>query len=775
MPRPSTPARLCAGLFAAAVTSLGAGTGVPAATASPTGGVPTDGGAASSVSSDEDERGPLRLTIDHLTPGVLPDKGPIRIRGTVTNHSEETWTSIQLFPFAGTRAPMTTAAELEVASDTSPTAVVGPRITDVMDQVDELAPGETASYRLSVPRALVTIETPGIYWFGVHALGQSVATPRDTVADGRARTFLPHLPDPEGVVPTSVVVPLRSEIDHTTHGAVAHPGRWQRQLSDGALRRLLDFGAAADDEPVTWLLDPALLDTVEQLRIGNPTRSIAPTLTGPVEPREGTQETEAPVEPGDADDPGAPDTDGDQSTPNPTGTPSPETPPSGDTTGSPTAGNDLARTAEEWLATARPVLRGTPASRVLALPYGDIDVPAAAEHAPDLYATARTRRGAVADAWSLGTTPGVTSPSGFIDAAGLDLVDDNAALLLTDRMFPAEEFPDGAPTVVTVDGHRAAVASYAAQSGGPGPDHRRSAIALRQRVLSEAAARVFEAGSLTPRPLLVTLPPNVGGDPAEFWAELDQPWLDLASTEEATGGAATAVASDQLDYPEREQNRELTGAAFDAAEQVTADGPILQDLLTLNDTISERLTRETLVALGYGHRDDRAGTVDRLWETAGWVDRRLTGIELIAPPGVTLSSGAGDFAITVQNNLDQPVTIGIRGRTAGAEVDSVEPQVIPPESHTTVFLNARADGTGVHNLPLEVVTPTGAQLGVATTVPLRSAQASVVIWWILGTGAGIVVLAVTLRVLRRLRGAASGDSSGVSGAPTGATAPGDAP
>ncbi|QYJ03297.1 hypothetical protein KUV85_13285 [Nocardioides panacisoli] len=730
MPRPTLPARLCAGLLAAAIVAVGAGAGAPAAgvsTGSTNGvgtGVSTGStnavGSANGVGStngvaaaEEDERGDLRITIDELTPGALPEKGAVRIRGTVTNRGEETWEEVQLFPFAGTRTPMTTAAELEVAAATSPTAVVGPRITDVIDAIGDLAPGESTAYDLRVPRDLIAIDEPGIYWFGVHALGQSESSPRDAVADGRARTFLPHLPDNEEPVPTSVVVPLREQIDHTTRGAVAQRGRWLRSLDGGTLRKLVDFGSAAGGRPVTWLLDPALLDTVEQLRVGNPTRSVSPTIR-----QQDEDETQPDPEPAD------------------------------DATGD----DELALAAEDWLGDTRTALRG---STVLTLPYGDLDVAAAAEHAPDLYATARAQQGAVAAEWQLRTSPAVASPSGYLDQTGLSLVDDNPTLLLTERMFPTEEFPTGPPTVVSVDGHRAAVTSHAAQSGGPGPDRRRDAVALRQRLLSEAAVRALDTGSTAPQPLVMTVPPSISGDAEQFWAELDQPWLDLTTAEDATEGTATPVDPEQVSYPPRQVNLELTGDAFDAAEDLAADAPLLQDMLTLNDTISDRLVREMLAALGYSHRDDQPDTVSRLREIGGWTERRLTGVDIVAPPGVTLASGTGDFAVTLRNNLKQPVTVGIRGSTDGAAIDPVEPAVVPPESHTTVFLNARAEGSSVHNLPLELVTADGTVLDVSATVPLRSGQVSGVIWLVLGTGAGILVVAIALRLVRRVRRAGS--------------------
>ena len=65
-------------------------------------------------------------------------------------------------------------------------------------------------------------------------------------------------------------------------------------------------------------------------------------------------------------------------------------------------------------------------------------------------------------------------------------------------------------------------------------DARLSPIALRQRVLAEAAVRLIapRAGTADPAPLVVVVPPTVSADEAEsFWTGLSVPWLRLTTTD----------------------------------------------------------------------------------------------------------------------------------------------------------------------------------------------------------------------------------------------------
>ena len=137
---------------------------------------------------------PLAMTIDQLTPSTIPERGMVRVSGTITNNDTVAWSTINVYAFVS-EDPLTTAEQLDKAAATPEDAVVGVRITDEQHKynIAELAPGDQATYSLSIPRRLLQADTPGVYWFGVHALGEGPEG-RDLAADGRARTFLPMVP-----------------------------------------------------------------------------------------------------------------------------------------------------------------------------------------------------------------------------------------------------------------------------------------------------------------------------------------------------------------------------------------------------------------------------------------------------------------------------------------------------------------------------------------------------------------------------------------------------
>ena len=175
---------------------------------------------------------PLEVTLSTISPSVVPERGPIRITGTVTNVDDETWSTINLYPFIGAE-PLTTRAELAEAMDVPVDQDVGGRIIEhgPLATVEELAPGAVFDFTMEVPRSYYTVQRGGAYWFGVHALGQG-PVPRDLVADGRARTFLPYLPARrEGDVETALVVPLRRYLEYEDDGSLARVDAWQARVT----------------------------------------------------------------------------------------------------------------------------------------------------------------------------------------------------------------------------------------------------------------------------------------------------------------------------------------------------------------------------------------------------------------------------------------------------------------------------------------------------------------------------------------------------------------
>ncbi|MCW2797721.1 MAG: hypothetical protein JWM79_3218 [Nocardioides sp.] len=684
---------------------------------------------------------PLAVAIESLTPSYIPKHGSITVTGSVTNNDDTTWSNINVYPFASS-APMTTEAELVEAAASDPLLPVGDRITGAgyYDTIAKIEPSGSAPFSVKVPRSALNVDAPGVYWFGVHALGENDQG-RDTNADGRARTFMPLVPSGTNrSVDTALVIPLRREVSYAADGSLEGVARWTRTLSGGALRSLVDFGAAAGSRPVTWLLDPALPDAIRQLVAGNPVRSLAPTVAGGADNEGASPSSSATAVPAS---PTSPTTGGTEDAPAPDAA-------------------EVAATAagNAWLDRLHAALGQ---KQILALPYGDLDVAAAAAHDPALIDSARSRSGTVLEPWGLRMSPAAGSPSGYLDQVGIGAIDPDTTVLVTDRMFG-----DDPPGVANTAGHKLVLTSSGAAAGGPGPGHRRSIVSMRQRILSEAALRVLSPDNT---PLVVVLPdgwapPSSTG----FFEGLDVGWVHLTNVDNATNRTPASFDSKDLDYPRWQRNRELVAANFLAVDALIQAGAALQNVLSRNDRIGSVVADQALNALSYSSRDEPDAARVRTDRSRLWIEDQLGKIDISAPRGVTLSSSSGKFATTITNGLDQPVTVRIDAQTQGGDLTIRGPAKvsIPANGRTTVLLTADSRTPGVHNVTLSLTdcpedpanpaqcTGTTTPLGSADELPIRSAQVSKVIWLIIGIGAALLFGAILVRFARRLRRARRG-------------------
>ncbi|MDN5745573.1 MAG: DUF6049 family protein, partial [Nocardioidaceae bacterium] len=173
----------------------------------------------------------------------------------------------------------------------------------------------------------------------------------------------------------------------------------------------------------------------------------------------------------------------------------------------------------------------------------------------------------------------------------------------------------------------------------------------------------------------------------------------------------------------------------------------------LGDVFSggKALAGEALTSASNAARGDTA-TLSRLTGTRAWVESQLAKITVDAPAGVSLSGSSGGFTVSVRNGLDQPVTVHLVASTDdGARIEVANPIRLGARSRSSVPVSAEVSSSGVHNLNLQVADPQGRPIGGSDTVPLRSGQSSVVIWAIIGVGAGILFLAIGIRLIRRFR------------------------
>lgn len=702
---------------------------------------------------------PLEVHIESITPSTLTDDDePLTITGTVTNRSDEAWTTVNLYAFRSVD-PIIDASTLAESAALEEDAVVGDRITTpgTEDTVEVLEPGLSEAFVLTVPRSEIAVTAAGVYWLGVHASGESPSVPRDEFADGRARTFIPVVPRARGKdkvsVEAAIVVPIRETVWFDPSGRVGHLARWSRSLADGGrLDMILDASDTAG-VPITWLVDPAVLTAVKRLADGNPARSLAPDPAAPPPSEEPSEEPT--LEPdegaggGSSDGQSAePDAVSGESpaAPNPFATfadPVPQADPDDELTDRQQA---LALVAQTWIARFTTITAG---QTVLSLPYGDLDVSAAAAHDPAIFERALTRSVQVM-AWlgvlsspALAPRDGILSPAAILAATNLD-----TTILIGDTSFAVP--PDAPSSMVQLLDHKVVVTSTGAAAGGPSPTPANDPLAIRQRLLSEAALRV---NSGVPAPLVVMLPAD--WRPTEtttLLADLGVPWLSPVTVAEIAGRPAVPMLASDLTYTIEDEAAELDATNFTAADQLSARADLLAGVLTLQNLVRQQVADEVLASLSSGHRLHSDAAADSVQAATGFISDQLALVEVDAPDTMTLSSERGPVGLDLINGLDQPVTIRVGARSdASLELDAQEVFRLGPKARKRILPEVSTSRPGIHQVTLMITDVNGEALGGSASLQIRAAQVSGLIWLLLAGGAALLFGTIGIRLVRRLR------------------------
>ncbi len=694
---------------------------------------------ANQAADEEAQPDPLRVELDSITPATLTDDDqPVTITGTVTNQSDEPWTVIHLYAFRSA-APIPDPSTLAASAAIEPDAYVGDRVITPGTEatVDALDPGQSAPFSLTVPRSELQIPGPGVYWLGVHASGVS-SRGRDEFADGRARTFIPLVATTPAKDRTSVeaaiVLPVRGLVSYDPDGRVANVAKWSRSLSDGGrLETILDAGDTRA-VPLTWLVDPAVLAAVARLRAGNPPRSMAPDPNA-VPPTD--EPTPAPVE----------STDGAPAAPEPFATFSDPVPPVDPDVELSAEEQLLAAQATEWLARFSALTTG---QNVLALPYGDLDVSAAAAQDPELYPRAVTRSGQVMLSLGVAASPALAPLDGRLSPAAIAAATPDSTILIGDASFAVP--PDAPASMVRLLQHKVVVTSTGAAAGGPSPTPADDPLAIRQRLLSEAALRL---DSPSPAPVVLMLPADWHPtDPGALLANLDVSWLAPVTVADVALRSAVSMRAAGLAYTEADEASELDEASFSAADELTARADLMAGLLTLPNLVRQQVADEALASLSVGNRLHSDRAADSVQAATDFISSQLASVTVDAPDAVTLSSESGNrFSVDFKNGLDQPVTVRLDVDSDGSlELEDQGPIQLSAGARFRTLPKVKATRPGIHQVELLVTDATGEPVGGSTSMQIRAAQVSGLIWLLIAGGALLLFGTIALRLFRRLRG-----------------------
>jgi len=640
---------------------------------------------------------PVRVSVKRMNPAVLSDQERIVVAGRIANVSltEVNDAVVRLRLSTGPLQARQQIGRIATGSWDG-YAVAG---SDVY-LGDVLPVGAQRDFRIEVPRYSLPVDAPGVYVLSVEVLGGNGV---EYTRLGITRTLLPYVPVGAEPVTSRIVWlwPLSAAPARDARGVLLGDAVPEEISLGGRLRAILDTGAAYTRE-VTWIVDSELLQTVSAME-----RGYLVDLDGTVEP------------------------------------------------GTRTAA------ARAFLNT----LRDLPGAQFRTLPYADVDVEGlirgglttdvvrAVASAPPLASTILQRRVDGVIAWA---------PGGDYDTKAIETLAATGvrAVVLRDVAMPPMDgsiTPTGSVDIATASGTvRGVLTDSGLRTALSLPQQGEPQILLaRQQFLAELTVMAFESPTI-PRTLVAGSAGPRWNPSAALLRELlrlvrNIPWLTSiplgTMLEEPPSRIQRTEAGDRPD-------RTLPPFYVDQLAALNARIAGVATVLPSPAAFTEPLTT-TMLRAGSSAWRFRLYDGERLVDSVAQVVAEVEGgVSVVSGDDVILSGDTGSVPITVANDLDETVTVGVRlvGDPAPRlESDALTQVSIEPGKRESLVIPVRVIGGDPLRVSVEILDGSGGVLTTGGTVELRTtAYARAARWFTIGA-AVLLGLMVVFDIWRRVR------------------------
>ena len=437
-----------------------------------------------------------------------------------------------------------------------------------------------------------------------------------------------------------------------------------------------------------------------------------------------------------------------------------------------TAGDFLARLTAAT--TGRPTL-GLPYADVdtVALHRDGLDAQVRAAVATGADVLAATLPGAT-------TLQGVAWPvGGAVTEGALTLLESTGtrSLLLADAALPPDEsltFSPGAKAVlagVTAAVSDSALDALVARESGttdatagetpPGPTltstiaaEQASPRLAEQRFLVETA--LIAAERAVRRDFVVTPPRRWDPDPAYAAAVLGAPgrvpWLVPVTLDQVLGAQAPETQRADLVYPDAAAAAELPPSYLDSIAPLAQRLSTLATVLT-DPALLEPARRSLLAAQSSAWRDGLAGGRAALRDVGSRADDIAGAIRITTVGRVTLTSDSGQIPVTISNDLPQAVrvrlTVAARQAARLESVDAGQTVTIAAGARQTFSVGVTARTTGTFPVEVRLLTPDARPLGPVTELLLTSTAYGRTALGVALAAAAVLLVGVGVRLTRR--------------------------
>lgn len=674
------------------------------------------------VTAEDDAAGsPLKVVLDTLAPAVPGDRATLRIRGRVVNMSDTTVSDVSVrlrrsaAPVAG-RPALGTVAESALDPERGEPADVTLTGTAV-DVTESLAPGAFGSFSLRVPVTSMGFTDPGSYVVAVEVMGRDAAVDEFDERQGILRTFVPWMPSDTEVAPVSLawLWPLATWPAQTASGVLLDTQMPAELTPEGRLGQLVEIGSR-HQATVSWVADPALLQVAQQMSDGYQVVRDGTVVVG---------------------------------------------------------SQDAA--AAQWSAD---VARATRVTGLRTMPYADVDASALVRGDMETDVVRSVVIGPRIAASSLGQASSgglYWAPIGRVDQPTLDVLASAGVttVVLAGEARPADDstVADATAALPTASGTITGVLADPILTRVLALPQRTPSeiITARQRFLAETAtsALLLEAAGAQER-ILVAAPPSVRWTANAallnplLRATRTAPWLQPTTLTALLEESTPSTARRRGGYGEKARESELDRRYVSALARANTDLATFTSIIDNPTGIAEPYSEALLRASSSAWRS-QPGVGTELLASIQESLREQTGLVRVLSDGtVTLSGDSGKVPVTIVNDLDRSVTVGValRGRPS-LRLDSEPLQDVTVEAGrmASIDLTARVIGGEPLSVDVQLLGPDGQDYGAPATITVMSTAYARAASWVVAAAFIAIVVFVIVGVIRRIHKAQSSRSA----------------
>ncbi len=644
----------------------------------------------------------ITVTLDALDPVVPVAKSTLTLQGTVTNDSEHTLNGVNINVTRSASQITDRGAIGAIASGKTVPPMAGLQ-GGFQQLTGQLAPRASRSWTYRIPMRDLGFSSSGVYSIQVTATATS-----DASTKASTNSFVPWFPDASSVKPTNVVwlYPLADWPARDANGVLSND-RTPIEISPGGrLRNLLDSGLTGTNQ-VTWVIDPALMETVSHLTKGYSV-----------------------LQPG------------------------------GSTT---TIANSPA--AVEFLAQARSGLKEAP---VIALQYADPDVTAMtrARLTDDIVRATTMAPDELGTTLAIPVTGGFAwPPDGRPDRATLDVLQNAGikTILLNETAMPPDSDPGFTPSGSSVLRNQggqmsALIADQELTDALSAPQVTNADATLaRQRFLAELGVITSQ---LPDQQRTVVAAPEIRWQPAasvvtQLLAALrTAPWARTVPLSAAIGAPSTVVRTFRAPTARAARRNELPPDYLQKVRAGETQLGVLASILDDPTDVTARFRSAFQRSESAAWRGDAGAGELLLGRVLAELSSQIATVRIVAGGPVSFSSSSGKVPVTIANDFPRPVQVGVKLSATPAVrlvAAPVSAMTIPANRKVIIEIPAQILGDGGLEASVQLTTPTGADYGLASKVRLRSTAYASAAAWVVGIAFITLTTMIAFSAVRRRR------------------------